>query len=127
MRMTGLSGARVVVTGAGGGIGGARSVAGFRRLGAQVVACDLPGADLTAPGIAERHSFDLRDRAGGRLPPPPPSSRAGCRASSCRTPAGPGPRRWPLTTPEALDDEMARNFTGAARLTLGLLPADAGR
>ena len=118
--MTGLAGARVVITGAGGGIGGAL-VAGFADVGAQVVACDLPGGDLTAPGIAERHVFDLRDGAAvdaataailaGGAPRVVVSNAGWTRAETLAA-----------TTPDALDDEMARNFTGAARLTLGLLP-----
>ena len=57
--MIDLTGARVVLTGAGGGVGRAL-VARLTALGAQVVACDLPGTDL---GPHEAHHFDLTDRA----------------------------------------------------------------
>jgi NAD(P)-dependent dehydrogenase (short-subunit alcohol dehydrogenase family) len=72
--MIDLGDARVVVTGAGGGVGRALC-ATLARLGAQVIACDLPEADLSAH--AEAYHFDLRDRvanlkrgldAGGNFP-----------------------------------------------------------
>lgn len=116
-----LDGARTVITGAGGHIGQAL-VRNFAAAGAQVVACDVEGADLSAPGIAESHRFDLRDEAailataeaitaGG--PPAVVISNAGwTRADTMDE----------VTSP-IITDEMERNFTGAARLTRALLPA----
>ena len=52
---------RVLITGAGGGVG--RSLtATFASAGALVVACDLPDVDLSESHIKERHYFDLRQR-----------------------------------------------------------------
>jgi NAD(P)-dependent dehydrogenase (short-subunit alcohol dehydrogenase family) len=122
--MIDFTGARVVVTGAGGGVGRAL-VATFAGLGAQVVACDIPGADLSAAGIAERHAFDLRDRAAtlaaaaaiaaGGAPDVVVSNAGWTRADTLAA-----------TTPDVVDDEMDRNFTGAANFTQALLPAMRG-
>lgn len=115
-----LDGARTVITGAGGHIGRALTRA-FAEAGAQVVACDVPGADLSAPGIAGRHLFDLRDTDA-------------VLAAAAAITAGGAPRivvsnaGWTRAdtmdevTQEAIGDEMDRNFTGAARLTRALLP-----
>jgi NAD(P)-dependent dehydrogenase (short-subunit alcohol dehydrogenase family) len=119
--MTDLAGIRCVVTGAGGGVGRAL-VSHLAARGAAVVACDLPGADLTAPGIVERHRFDLRDFAAAE-------------AAAAAIVAGGAPRvvvsnaGWTrqdtmaATTAAGIADEMACNFTGTAVLTHGLLPA----
>lgn len=119
--MDGLEGARVVITGAGGGVGSALTAA-FAGAGARVVACDLAGADLAADHIAERHLFDLRDRAA--------VGAAGAAILAAGTPsvfvsnAG-----WTRAeTLEGLDAgamtaEMDLNFTNAALLTHALLPA----
>ena len=114
--MIDMTGARVVVTGAGGGVGRALC-ATFARLGAQVVACDLPGTDLAD----EAYHFDLRDRdatlasASAILARGTPSvviSNAGwTRAETLG-----------LCTPDAIEDELVRNFTGAAHFTQAFLP-----
>ena len=57
--MIDLAGQRVVITGAGGGVGTALTRA-FASAGATVVACDLPGTDLAGH---QAHLFDLRDPA----------------------------------------------------------------
>jgi NAD(P)-dependent dehydrogenase (short-subunit alcohol dehydrogenase family) len=115
--MIDLSGARVVVTGAGGGVGRALC-ATLARLGAQIVACDVPGTDLAG----EAHHFDLRDRtatlaaAGAILTGGTPSvviSNAGWTRADT----------FNLCTPDAIDDELASNFTGAAHFTQAFLPA----
>ena len=119
--MINFDGSRVLVTGAGGGIGSVLT-ARFAALGARVVACDLAGADLSAAHIAERHLFDLRD--------------AGDVAAAAKAIVGNGPPAivisnagWTrqdtldLTTPEGMAAEMSANFTGAAQLTHALLPA----
>lgn len=58
--MIDFGGNSVVITGAAGGIGRAL-VACFAECGAWVVACDLSGTDLSAPGVAERYAFDQSD------------------------------------------------------------------
>src|SRR5690606_5405310 len=60
--MIDLAGQRIVVTGAAGGIGTAM-VEVLTGFGAMVVACDIDGADLALPGVAEAHHFDLMDDA----------------------------------------------------------------
>ncbi len=119
--MWGLEGARTVITGAGGGVGQAL-VAAFAAAGAQVVACDLPGARLSEAGIAEAHRFDLADLpavdaaaaailAGG-VPAVVVSNAGWTRAETLGQ-----------VTAGNLSHEMDLNFTGAARLSLALLPA----
>jgi NAD(P)-dependent dehydrogenase (short-subunit alcohol dehydrogenase family) len=114
--MIDMTGARVVVTGAGGGVGRALC-ATFARLGAQVVACDLPGTDLAD----EAYHFDLRDRdatlaaASAILARGTPSvviSNAGWTRTETLG----------LCTPDAIEDELVRNFTGAAHFTQAFLP-----
>ena len=114
-----LTGARVVLTGAGGGLG--RALArGFAAAGARVVACDLEGAEIGA--AAETHLFDLGDAA------------AVDRAAAAIL-AGGAPdvlvQNAGATRAETLDacdaqtvaTEMAVNFGGPARLGQALLPA----
>ena len=60
--MSGLSGKRVVLTGAGGGLGRALGAA-LADAGARIVACDLEGPELDGPGVIARHRFDMRDAA----------------------------------------------------------------
>jgi len=119
--MIGFAGQRVVITGAGGGVGSALTQA-FAKAGAQVVACDTPGTDLAGQPVAETHLFDLRDQA------------AVANAAADILATGPvdvlvsnagGTRAEVLTsvTPAALSDEMERNFTGAVHLCQGLLPS----
>lgn len=119
--MFGLEGKRVVITGAGGGIGAAL-VAEFACHGARVVACDMDAATLPAEGVTEVHRFDLRDRAatlaatGAILADGVPDvvvSNAG------RTRA----ETMDQVTPEALEEEMTLNFRAAADLTTAFLQA----
>jgi NAD(P)-dependent dehydrogenase (short-subunit alcohol dehydrogenase family) len=119
--MMGFDGARVVITGAGGGVGTALT-ARFAELGATVVACDIDSADLSAPHIAARHQFDLRDGAAigeaaraivAEGAPDIVISNAGWTRQDTME----------LTTPDGISDEMERNFTGAALFTKALLPA----
>ena len=120
--MIDVKGARVVVTGAGGGVGRALC-ATFAGLGAEVVACDLPGADLAGADLAgEACHFDLRDRAAtlaaaaailaGGTPSVVISNAGWTRAETLG-----------FCTPDAVEDELARNFTGAAHFTQAFLPA----
>jgi len=118
--MLDLTGHRALITGAGGGVGTALTAL-FARLGATVIACDLPGTDLSAPHIAETHHFDLRDRpaiaaaATAILANPPQIvvSNAGWTRQDTLA----------ATTPDGIEDELARNLTGAMHLTQALLPA----
>ena len=116
-----FDGVRVLVTGAGGGIGTVLT-ARLADLGAHVIACDVAGADLSAGHIAERHVFDLRDSAAVRAAaaaiiaagaPDIVVSNAGWTRQDSLD----------LTTPEGIEAEMDANFTGAAHLTHALLPA----
>jgi NAD(P)-dependent dehydrogenase (short-subunit alcohol dehydrogenase family) len=119
--MTGMEGVRVVVTGAGGGVGTALTQQ-FADAGARVVACDMPDADLDASHLFERHRFDLRDKKAvasavaaildGGVPSVVVSNAGWTRQETLG-----------MTTPDGLVDEMDCNFTGAALMTLGLLPA----
>jgi NAD(P)-dependent dehydrogenase (short-subunit alcohol dehydrogenase family) len=116
-----FDGARVVITGAGGGIGQVLT-AQLSRLGASIVACDVEGADLSAAHITERHAFDLRDADGTAAaaqailangPPTIVISNAGWTRQDTMD----------QTTAAGIAEEMDANFTGAARLTHALLPA----
>ncbi|MEQ1954298.1 SDR family NAD(P)-dependent oxidoreductase [Mesorhizobium yinganensis] len=119
--MIDFGGRSVIVTGAGGGLGKAL-VEVLAGCGARVVACDVEGMDLSAPGIAEAHRFDLLDEAAvtafaARMnenePPAAVISNAGwTRAETLAA-----------VTPEALDREMNLNFRSAALLSQALLPS----
>lgn len=123
--MFGLEGRRVVITGASGGIG-RTLVRTFAGLGAKVVACDVPEADLTAEGIAEAHHFDLLDDSA--------------LAAACAAIAGGGPLAAVISnagwtraetldqvTTEAFSREMDLNLRSAALLSQALLPAMRGQ
>lgn len=114
-----LEGARTVVTGAGGGVGTALCAA-FAAAGAKVVGCDLDEAAVPAV-CAERHAFDLRDaeaveKAGAAIlaggAPSVVVSNAGWTRAETLAQVGPA----------SFADELDRNFTGAARLCMALLP-----
>ena len=116
-----FGGGRVVITGAGGGLGTAL-VQVFSNLGAAVVACDVEGADLPKDRITEALLFDLLDHAavddacrkiieGG--PPAAVISNAGwTRAETLAD-----------VDDEALRAELDLNFKSAARLSKALIPA----
>lgn len=118
--MLDFSDTRVVITGAGGGLGAALCDT-FAAAGARVVGCDLAPETIPAT-CAEKHAFDLSDaeavaRAGEAIlaegPPDVFISNAGwTRAEVMRD-----------VTPQLLSTEMETNFGGAARLCLALLPA----
>jgi NAD(P)-dependent dehydrogenase (short-subunit alcohol dehydrogenase family) len=119
--MIDFAGRRVVVTGAGGGVGSAL-VEVLSECGAKVVACDVEGADLSAPAIAEAHHFDLLDDAAveeacGRIcangAPAAVISNAGwTRAETLRD-----------VSTAALTHELNLNFRSAALLSQAFLPA----
>lgn len=119
--MLALDGARILITGAGGGVGSALT-AGLAALGGTIIACDLPGVDLSASHISRSHHFDLRNRA-----------EIMASAAEILADGAPGivisNAGWTRqdtiahTTTDGFDDEMARNFSGPALLTQALLPA----
>ena len=57
-----FTGRRIVITGAGGGVGQALTSA-FGNLGGEIVACDVNGADIEGSNITETHHFDYRDKS----------------------------------------------------------------
>ena len=61
--MTGFQGQRIVITGAGGGVGHTLTTA-FAALSGDIVACNTESADLTGPPITEAHNFDAGSSAG---------------------------------------------------------------
>ncbi len=121
-----FSGRTVLVTGAGGGLGRAL-VACFAAGGARVLACDLPGTALDQPGIADRRSFDLSDRAGAEaaacalvaegLVPDVLVNNAGW--TRAETMAG--------LAPDTAAAEIDLNLTGVVAFTLPLVAAMAAR
>jgi NAD(P)-dependent dehydrogenase (short-subunit alcohol dehydrogenase family) len=122
--MFGFAGARILITGAGGGVGTALTAV-LAGLGGTIIACDLPGTDLSASHISQTHHFDLCDRAGTLAAaaailadgaPHIVISNAGWTRQDTLA----------QTTPAGLADEMERNFTGPALLTHALLPAMRG-
>lgn len=112
---------RVLITGAGGGVGQALA-AGFAKAGAQIIACDVAGTDLDRPDFAEHHHFDLRSRAevetvaseiiANGVPEIFISNAGWSRQDTME-----------MTTPDGIEEELHGNFTGAAILTRMLLPA----
>ncbi|OSP55808.1 SDR family oxidoreductase [Pseudoruegeria sp. SK021] len=109
---------RVVLTGAGGGLG-TRLVAAFRAAGAEVVVCDRAGACM--PADLESHHFDLSD---------PAAVASGADAILANGSPDIFVSNAGVTTAEVLDDltpdrlasELAANFTGAADLSARLVP-----
>jgi NAD(P)-dependent dehydrogenase (short-subunit alcohol dehydrogenase family) len=111
---------RVVITGAGGGIG-TSLCASFAGAGARVVGCDVQGARFD-PVCVETHEFDLLDKQQvGRAAD---AILAGGVPSVVVLNAG-----WTNVATLAamngqdLDDELLGNFTASAHLCLALLPA----
>lgn len=114
-------GGRVVVTGAGGGVGRAL-VDALSGANARIVACDVEGADLSSPSIVERHAFDLLDQ--------PAVERAAqvilAGGAPCAVISNAGWTRaetFEAVTVDALDREMSLNFRNAAILSQALVPA----
>lgn len=116
---------RVVITGAGGGVGRAL-VEVFSDLGAAVVACDVEGADLPTDRIAEAHYFDLMDERAlhdacdqilvNGSPAAVVLNAGWTRAETLED-----------VTAEALTVEMDLNFKSAALLSKALILAMRGR
>lgn len=117
-----MTGKRVVVTGAGGGIGRAL-VQVFTAAGAHVVACDRAGAEVG--GAAEVELFDITDRdqteaAAARI------AQGGVDAVISNA-GGTRVETMEDTDAAAIDVDLTLNFTGAAVFTRALLPAMRGR
>jgi NAD(P)-dependent dehydrogenase (short-subunit alcohol dehydrogenase family) len=118
--MIDLAGQRIVVTGAAGGIGTAM-VEVLTGFGAMVVACDIDGADLALPGVAEAHHFDLMDDAAieaaaaaicaGGVPNAVISNAGWTRAETLAD-----------VSADALSHELDLNLRSAARLSQAFLP-----
>lgn len=120
-----LAGARVLITGAGGGIGTAL-LAAFGAAGATRIACDRDDAALATLAAEERLAFDL-------------GVPASIDAATATLLAGPAPdvvvnnagftRAETLrrSDPELVAREIAVNLAGTLRFTDALLPAMAAR
>lgn len=114
----GLAGARVVLTGAGGGLGTVLAAA-FRAAGATVVGCDIEGPSIEA---CEVHRFDLA--SPGAIAPAADRILAGGTPDIFVSNAGgTGAETLAVTDADAIAHELALNFTGAADLSARLLPA----
>lgn len=121
----GLTGRRVAITGAAGGLGRAL-VARFAAEGAQILACDLEGADFTGLSVAESYRFDLADPAAVAAAAEAIAAAGGVdvfvsNAGWTRA------ETFGRLDAAALDHELAVNFTGTAQLTRALLPGMRGR
>ncbi|MGQ7847414.1 SDR family oxidoreductase [Granulosicoccus sp. 3-233] len=120
-----LSGRRVVITGAAGGVGQAL-VSRFKSLGASVVVCDLPEAASRLDDSLEQHCFDMqdseavvaaaRDIAAAGSPYCVISNAGWTRAET-----------FAELDMASLSQELDLNFRGAAQFTGSLLPAMRGR
>ncbi|MEM7443138.1 MAG: SDR family oxidoreductase [Pseudomonadota bacterium] len=119
--MIGLDSSRVVITGAGGGVGTAL-VERFAELGATVVACDLPGSDLGDLPVAETHLFDLTDREATLQAAQEICERGepDCLVSNAGWTRA---ETFDQATHQAIEFEVGLNFSGAADLSRALLPA----
>lgn len=115
-----IESSRVVITGAGGGVGVALCRA-FAEAGASVIGCDVDGA-VFPDTCAQTHRFDLLDTkavvgaAGEILKSGPPDivvSNAGWTRAETMA----------QVTQSTLVNEMDRNFTGAAVFANAFLPA----
>ncbi len=118
----GLKDRTVVVTGAGGGIGGAL-VRRFRDAGARVIAADLAGMDLSALGAHAEVRFDLLDPASVREGAAAIEAAAGGPPDVVVNNAG-WTRGESLASmdADAVAHEADLNLTGVMRLTHALLP-----
>ncbi|NDV53783.1 MULTISPECIES: SDR family oxidoreductase [unclassified Salipiger] len=116
-----LSGKRVVLTGAGGGIGTAMRAA-LKEAGAHVVACDRTGSGLQADEVVE---FDITDT----------DETVAAAAKIAQSPvdvliSNAGGTRVDLldhTDTAVIQHDLHLNFTGAAVFSRALLPALRGR
>jgi NAD(P)-dependent dehydrogenase (short-subunit alcohol dehydrogenase family) len=118
--LTDFKGRRIVITGAGGGVGRALTSV-FGELGADIVACDVEGADISGPNVVHTHHFDFRNR--------PAVTASAKEILSGGTPSivvlNAGWTRQetlPQTTADGLVDEMELNFTNVALFCHSLLP-----
>ena len=119
--MIDLTGKRVVITGAAGGVGQVL-VDRFAHLGAAVIACDLPGARFDGDMIEQAHLFDLTDRqaTGAAAEAITASGVPDCVVSNAGWTRA---ETFAQLTPGRFDHEITLNFRGAADLASAFLPA----
>lgn len=119
--MIDFNGGRVVITGAGGGVGQAL-VEVFSTLGAAIIACDLPGTDIPEDCVAETHRFDLLDEqaldnAAASI------IDAGAPYAVIQNAGWTRAETLEDVTSDALAKEMKLNFESAAHFSKALIPA----
>lgn len=123
--MIDLNGQRIVVTGAGGGIGRAM-VEVLAEFGARIIACDLNGVDLSFDGVTEAHSFDLLDDRAITA-----AAKAICEgglpAAIISNAGWTGAETLDEVTADVFSNEIALNLRSAAQLSQAFLPALRGR
>lgn len=110
---------RIVITGAGGGLGRAL-VKLFRDCNATIVACDLPSADLSGEEIVERHLFDLTNEDAIRQACEKICS-SGAPAAFISNAGWTRAETLGDLTDASLSREMNLNFHGAAVMSHALL------
>lgn len=116
-----FGGERVVITGAGGGVGTAM-VEVFAKANAHVIACDNIGVDLTQSGIAESWHFDLLDDTAVQQAVADICDR-GTPAAVISNAGWTRAEKLEQVTPENLSHELDLNLRGAAILSLAMLPS----
>lgn len=118
--MENLSGLRVVITGATGGIGSAL-VRVFADLGAQVIGFDKDGVDFSSIPVHETHTFDLTDSdaLGDAIAK---TCRNGIPATIISNAGYSLAESLQDVTPKVFGNEVNLNLTAAVELSLGFLP-----
>lgn len=120
--MLDLSNQRVVITGAGGGVGRAL-VNAFKRLRAEIIAYDLDETALAELDVAETIAFDLRDRTAlksavaATIAGKPAPAAVICNAGWTRA------ETLGDLDDDNFDEELSLNLTAVADLSRAFLPA----
>lgn len=119
--MMDLGGKLAVITGAGGGIGGALMQA-FAEAGARVIACDrVPLAQQQ--GMAGQVTFDLADNAASRAAAETILREHGTPDILINNAGWTRTELLQDVTPQAIELELQLNLTGIMNFTQGLVPA----